>query len=386
MDMNAPLGMTPRPRRRPLGRIAVAVGVAALVGGFGVYLFEADPHGGEPYAVAVLPAPRAPAHVKAETPPDITPTGSIGPERSVGHDSSRMENGVKVVSPVPTEPGAPRQGDPLIIDVTRALDGAARRNSVGGASETRTASKEDAPRPTAAPSPSLPPAKPKVAIFIGGMGLDSAATRTAIESMPAGVSLAFIPYGSALGTAVTAAKAKGHEILLQLPMQGAGGAPLGPHTLRADESPAEIGTDLAWLMTRVDGYAGVTNFLGASVTSNPRTMTAILNEVHRHARFYLDDGTSKRSMAQSLGTTLGMTTAEADVVLDATGDPNVVRANLNRLAVIARTKGVAIGMASGLPDHMPAIARFATNLDAQGLTLVPVSAIALGDRALATTR
>ena len=71
------------------------------------------------------------------------------------------------------------------------------------------------------------------------------------------------------------------------------------------------------------------------------------------------------------------------MVLDATADPAVVRANLDALVATARRKGQAIGMASGLPDHLPAIARFAAELATKNVTLVPVSALARRDASVA---
>lgn len=378
MDLNAPLGMKPQPRRRRVAPIVAATVVALLFGGFGAYLLEADPRGGEPYAVALIPPPPAPVALPApaQAVPDPTPTGSIGPSKSPPGDTMRMENGVKVVSPASPERLASRDAGPLVIDVSRALDSNARRTASAA---------EGLPRTNAPPNAQTIATRPRIAIFVGGMGLNPQATRTAIETMPAAVSLAFVPANVSL-TLLDAAKAKGHELLLQLPMQNAGDAAEGPHTLRADESTADIARDMAWLMGRFDGYVGMTNLLGAPVTSSQHAMTAILRSVAQRGLFYLDDGTSRRSVAPSLAAGLGAPVVQADVVLDATGDPAVVSANLDRLAEIARRKGTAIGMASGFPDHLPAIARFAADLDAQGITLVPVSAIAGGGASLATTR
>ena len=73
-----------------------------------------------------------------------------------------------------------------------------------------------------------------------------------------------------------------------------------------------------------------------------------------------------------------MTATQVDVVLDATADPAVVRANFDALIATARRKGAAIGMASGLPEHMAAIARYAEELGSRGIALVPVGAIVRG--------
>ena len=384
MDLNAPLGRKPPPPRpsRVVPIVLASVTAVALVGA-GIYLMRADPHGGEPYAVAAIPPEPAPKPqpVPPTAAPDPMPTGSIAPPPAAADDQIRLENGVRVVSPSAGADTARRTG-PLIIDVTKALDGGGLRK------QDHTASTETLPKVvTGVPSAqSIPAARPRVAIFVGGLGLNEIATRTAMEVMPAAVDLAFVPYGTALTGSIDAARSRGHEILLQLPMKGAQGAAPGPHALSADESAAERTADLAWLTSRFDGYAGMTNLLGAQVTARTDAMTAILEAVRQRGAFYVDDGTSRRSTAPSLAPGLGVPVVQADVVLDATADPSVLRANLERLVAIAKAKGSAVGMASALSDHVAAVARFATELDGRGVTLVPVGAIARGGPSVATTR
>ena len=77
---------------------------------------------------------------------------------------------------------------------------------------------------------------------------------------------------------------------------------------------------------------------------------------------------------------------KADVVLDATPDETKVRANLDGLVALAKAKGTAIGMASGLPDHLALIATFVRDLRSRGVTLVPVSALVAHPVSTATTR
>ena len=137
-------------------------------------------------------------------------------------------------------------------------------------------------------------------------------------------------------------------------------------------------------MSRFDGYVGVTNLLGAPVTANAATMSAVIKATAAHNLFFLDDGTSKRSLAATMASQMNVPEAQADIVLDATADPAVVRANLDSLVAIARRKGQAIGMASGLPEHLGTIARFADELASKKIALVPVSALARRDASVAT--
>ena len=398
MDLNAPLGTTPKPPRKRGGgvglRLGAGLGAAALAaGGIGYGLLTANPHGGEPYAVATITRPPPPVvpPTASPMPPDPMPTGSVAPlspDRSsqggAGAEAATVENGVRVFRGILPGAAAPHvtagneaaSNGPLVIDVSKAVDGA--RNT-------------DAAR-TSATTPAHPAAaRPRVAILVGGMGLGAGATRTAIDTMPAAVTLAFVATAEGLAAAVDAARGKGHEVLVQLPMESLAApadAPrgLGPHSLTATESPAALKADLDWLLARFKGYDGVTNLLGAAVTETPATMTGVLRAVGARGLFYVDDGTSRRSLAASLAPGLGVPAMRADIVLDATADAATVAANLDALVALARRRGTAIGMASGLPDHLAAIARYADGLARQGVDLIPVGTLVRGTNDVTAAR
>ena len=391
MDLNEPLGMTPTPRRPRRFGLVIGLALGATVTATLVYgLLTANPRGGEPYAMATIarPPPKPAAPPAAPLAPDPMVTGSLPQPGRPPVDPGSLEGGVKVYRG--RTPGAAPAtavmdttgmdtngmdtngatgdlpaGGPLIIDVSRALD-KGKRSMPGGLARSS---------PT---GPAVPKPGPRIAIFVGGMGLATGATRAAIDTMPPAVTLAFVPNGDDVTASVESAKIKGHEILVQLPMQSGDAAGLGPHSLRADASPATLNADLDWLLTRFKGYDGVTNLLGAAVTGKAGPMTGVLKAVGARGLFFVDDGTSRRSLATSLAPGFGVTATQVDVVLDATADPAVVRANFDALIATARRKGAAIGMASGLPEHMAAIARYAGELGSQGIALVPVGVIARG--------
>ena len=64
--------------------------------------------------------------------------------------------------------------------------------------------------------------RPKIAIVLGGMGLNAGLTRKAIKELPGDVTFGFAPYGDGLQDQVNRARAQGHEIMLQLPMEPLG--------------------------------------------------------------------------------------------------------------------------------------------------------------------
>jgi uncharacterized protein len=148
----------------------------------------------------------------------------------------------------------------------------------------------------------------------------------------------------------------------------------GPHTLVADAAKVSNSDKLTWLMSRFTGYAGVANFLGGKFTADEKALAPVLREIAARGLFYVDDGSSARSLAMTLAPGEALTAARADIVLDSTARPEAIEAALARLEAIARDKGLAIGVASALPASVEIIGHFARTLEARGIALVPLSA------------
>ena len=222
---------------------------------------------------------------------------------------------------------------------------------------------------------------PRIAVFVGGLGLDSATTQGAVSRLPAAVSLGVAPYGGDLAHVAESARAAGHEIWLQAPMESVAAADPGPHTLKTGVSEAENEDSLHWLMGRFPGYVGVAGYLGSKFTSAAEAATPVLAEISRRGLIYLDDGGAPLSKAADLAPSLDLKAAKADVVAD--GPPDAVEAALARAEDIARRKGAALLTATALPLTLDHVARWAQALEGKGFVLVPVSSFAAGKPARA---
>jgi hypothetical protein len=389
-ELNEPLGVAPRIKRRPYGGLAIALGAVGLLVG-AVYLLQADdPLGGQPYAVAkierhMVAAPvAAPSSPTASTSADATPVGSTGGSLAAeGASEVEGSSGVKVLRGHSAKaPGS------MIIEVPEALG-----LRLTPAPDRRLVEKSrygllprigaDGARPAdvyARPpllSEKLPAGAPRVALVVSGLGLSESGTMDAIERLPGAVTLAFAPYGPDLERDATRAREAGHETLLQLPMEPfdfPANNP-GPHTLLSGAAATENIDNLHWLMTRFAGYVGVMNFLGAKFTADPAALTTVLGDVAARGLLYLDDGTSPRSLARDVAAKLNLRAGGADVVIDADPSPQAIDAALIKLEAQARANGLAIGVAAALPVSVEHVARWAHSLEARGLALIPVSAV-----------
>ncbi len=217
---------------------------------------------------------------------------------------------------------------------------------------------------------------PKIALLIGGMGLNESLTRTAIDKLPPEVSLGFAPYGENLQQQANLARSRGHELYVHLPMEPFGYPSIdpGPRTLLTSVPPAKNIDSLHWHLSRFTGYAGVTNYLGSQFASNNDAISPILKELGKRGLIYVDDGTKGLSRATQLARILGLDARSAVIALDGDGSPASVMAALQQLEANARHSGFAIATGSGLPATIEAINQWAQGLAGRNILLVPVSA------------
>jgi len=226
------------------------------------------------------------------------------------------------------------------------------------------------------PLPGKPDA-PRIAIIVGGLGVSASETSAAIANLPGPVTLSFIPYGTDVAALVGRARAQGHEILLQVPME-----PFdypdndpGPQTLLTSLAPEQNIDRLHWLMSRFQGYVGLTNAMGARFTASEPALAPVLRETAKRGLIYLDDGSSPRSVAGQIAGASNLPFVKADVMLDVVPTPAAMDKALAQLEAIARDRGFAVGIASALPASISRISAWAKTKDGRGLTLVPISAV-----------
>jgi polysaccharide deacetylase 2 family uncharacterized protein YibQ len=214
--------------------------------------------------------------------------------------------------------------------------------------------------------------KPRIAVVVGGLGLNAAATRTAIERLPPEVTLSFVPYADGLQAWIDLARAEGHEVMLEIPME-----PLdypnndpGPSTLLASARPDELNRRLEWLLSRASGYFAVTNYLGGRFLASDPGMNTFLGALRARGLGFVDDGSANRRPGG------GAPRASADGVLDEQLSPEAIDRQLLGLEAAALQRGQALGSGFAYPVTVDSVARWAQGLSGRGYQLAPVSAVA----------
>jgi polysaccharide deacetylase 2 family uncharacterized protein YibQ len=387
-DLSTPLGQDRTRRRRwrfpftALQILAAALGLF-LAAFLGFAIFNTNPMGGEPvarvaYDPAALPASAtgkpagatmaAPKETPKAAAPPLLPgqqtvtiiDGSSGERRDVVIGGTDAARGADI------RPAAMAGINPKLLETSRhgmipiAADGLKPFRAYAGGN--------DADRARAAKTPSI-------AIVITGLGVGAAKTNDAIARLPAAVTLAFTPYGSDPGRLVERARGDKHEVWLQVPME-----PFdypdndpGPQTLLTTLPAAQNVDRLAWHMSRFQGYAGLTNFMGARFAATDAAMQPVIKDAARRGLAWLDDGSAPRSVAGALAEAQAMPFAKADLALDTVPTPAEIDRALARLEALAKERGSAIGTASALPISIERIATWAKQLEGRGIMLVPLT-------------
>ncbi|MFT5182406.1 MAG: polysaccharide deacetylase 2 family uncharacterized protein YibQ, partial [Alphaproteobacteria bacterium] len=220
--------------------------------------------------------------------------------------------------------------------------------------------------------------RPRIAIIMSGLGLSGAATQAAIQGLPGGVSLAFQPFADDLQQWIRLARAAGHEVYLNLPMEPVDfpASDPGPRALFVAYAPEENIERLEWALSRVSGYVGILNHMGSRFTTSREAMLPIMTTLEHRGLAFVDARVSARSVATVLATEQHVPRAINDRFLDAREvSRGTVDARLAELESIADEVGVSVGIGQAFPVTIERIREWAATLNGKGIVLAPVSAV-----------
>lgn len=431
-----------RPRRRgpsalaftSLALIALAAGVAAWLWVTGPAT-EADLRAGAPAYIAALPPPAAaPAPAEPGTAEPATPEAAAGTETGTAAppppevvpaappspppDAAPAPpvkaekapppappvKAEKAPPPAPPERKAPEPAPPTAASAPKAAPPSQAARAVP---ETPPPPSKRADALTPAPDPALveqgrdgplpvvsldgreawqvyarpmnaAEKRPKIALVISGLGLSSAATEAAIQRLPGGVTLSFAPFADNLDQWIRLARAAGHEVLINLPME-----PIeypvhdpGPRTLLTSLSEAQNLDRLEWALSRVTGYVGINNFMGSRFTTSTESLRPVLTEIKRRGLLFLDSRSSARSVAPDIAREIGLPHAVNNRFIDNEASRSAIDGRLAEAERLATRRGYAVAMGFPYPVTIERVAAWATGLEGRGVVLAPVSAIA----------
>lgn len=218
-------------------------------------------------------------------------------------------------------------------------------------------------------------ARPWIAVVIDDLGLDRKRAFRTVE-LPGPLTLALMTYAEDLPGLAAKAQARGHELMLHVPMepQDKGENP-GPQALLVGQDAAEIQRRLRWGLDRFEGFVGINNHMGSKFTAAEPAMRLVLAEVKARGLLFLDSRTSSQTVGARLAGAMGVPHVSRDLFLDVDDRPEAIRGQLDQAEKLARKQGHAVVIGHPHDNTIAALEAWIPKLNGRGIALAPISAI-----------
>lgn len=217
--------------------------------------------------------------------------------------------------------------------------------------------------------------KSAVAIIIGGLGVNEPLTELAITNLPAEVTLSFAAHATGLQNWVDRARADGHEVLIEIPMESHAFDTLEPGSDRAlkVDNVAPNKSNLDWLLSRAQGYFGVINYNGDKFLRRSDAAAESLTRFSDSGLGFIMDGAFDAPTLQNLSRSIGLPYKRALGLIDPEPQTVIIDIELQRLAATATNGSKPIGVGFAYPETIQTVSNWINTLPSQSLQLVPAS-------------
>lgn len=220
-------------------------------------------------------------------------------------------------------------------------------------------------------------ARPKIVLVVTGLGESAGVTAAAIKALPPQITFAFVPFAEDVQRWISAARASGHEALLEVPMEPYDfpDSDPGPHTLTVTASEQSNIERLTWTLTRATGYSGVTNLLGGRFMTAPESLAPVITFLGRRGLLFFDADQQGGSAGPDIAKQANAPYLGSALAIDDIPSATEIDARLSQLEARARAGGIAAGVGFVYPVSIDRLAQWASGLAGRGFVLVPPSVI-----------
>ena len=282
------------------------------------------------------------SRLKAETPQDLGARVVLAQDDAVSDQPSLGVEYAEASAPRPSEVPT-GQGDE---------DSPTGGIRINGLSLPRISADGQAPSDVYARPFANPGNQPIVAVVIGGLGINATHTKAAIEELPPEVTLSFAPDAGNLQYWVNKAREKGHEVLIEVPMESFeyGRMKMHPQTLLAGDTGERNLPRLEKLLSRASGYFGIINYQGAKFAEDPGAVGPVAGRTQ-------------------------MKFARAAATIDAKLTADDIRTELLGLETLAKENGASMGTGYAFPLTIEIAKDWTKDMQKRGVVLAPASAL-----------
>ncbi|MBN1526571.1 MAG: divergent polysaccharide deacetylase family protein [Candidatus Omnitrophica bacterium] len=228
-------------------------------------------------------------------------------------------------------------------------------------------------------APAKPPAVakkfagPKVAIVIDDFGY-SMNNVEQFFSIKEQLTFSVLPHLKYSRRIAEAAKSKGYEVILHMPMEAKGkGSNPEKETITTSMPSSEVVAKLKAALDSVPGATGVSNHTGSKATEDKRVMTAVIRYLKGRNVYFFDSFVTSDSVCRDVSKSLGVRSARRDFFLDNSNDEAAIEKQVAAMKNFAFKKGRAIAICHDRKNTAKVLAKAMPAMADEGVRFVPLS-------------
>lgn len=226
---------------------------------------------------------------------------------------------------------------------------------------------------------SFNPDQKLIALVVDDYGLSRSQSNENARALPDAVTFVISPYANDPGAMREAARNKGHELWLKLPMETENFPKDDPGS-KAILSRASLDKNmdnLRWALAQTSGYAGLALYNDLSFTRTKSTLSAILKESSDRGLGFFDMNISAPSQVKESAERFNAPYIKNEIFFHDPKWAGDIDAAAELLETIAESRGYAVGVFKNYPSALEFIQSWVPELARKGFTLAPLSAIYL---------
>jgi polysaccharide deacetylase 2 family uncharacterized protein YibQ len=211
----------------------------------------------------------------------------------------------------------------------------------------------------------------KAAFIVDGLGLSQTATDAAINKLPAAVTLAFSPYARNLKSWMEKAKAKGHEVLVDVPMESKQfpADDPGPLGLLTSIEAKENTERLEAILKESGNAVGVLDVTGSKFRESSEHINPVFAKLKASNLFYVQGEPGVRTGEATVPTAI------ADLVIDERPFRAAIDVRLDYAERLAKYQGSAVAALSAKPVSFERLILWIEQAKKKGIVLAPMSQV-----------
>jgi polysaccharide deacetylase 2 family uncharacterized protein YibQ len=218
--------------------------------------------------------------------------------------------------------------------------------------------------------------KPVIVVIIKGLGLSSSTTEDALD-LPKEVTLGLSPYSPSIVDWAEKAKKKGHEFIINIPMETNDYSvnDPGPYALITKQDKEENITRLKMLLSLTKDYQAVYSEKEEIFTHAINSVKPILESLKDQGKYFIYGGGYADFSLIQVAEGMAYPIVVNDILLDDEISSDGINKKLSELEGTAKTRGYAVLMAHPYPITIRMLQRWLPETEKRGFRVAPISVL-----------